>query len=164
MTFGESLCEKTAYDTTLLSFTAPSLHFQERDFLRYDINKHIGIQFEGIGVVRDITFVGVVIATGRSPLLSTRAMKASAFRDISADTSKRLERDGGAAVHPQRKPVGRPQRDGGLDCGEKAIVKSLLFIDDESVVLGKLDEVYNIVNVELLLDGGKLSVDRSFAH
>jgi hypothetical protein len=98
ITFGEFLCEKTACHITLLFLTAPSLHFQERDFLRYDINGHIDIQFEGIGVVRDITLVGVVIVTGRSPLLSTRAMKASAFRDISADTSKRLERDGGAAV------------------------------------------------------------------
>ncbi len=56
--------------------------------------------------------------------------------------------------------MARPQWDGGLDCGEKAVVKSLLRIDNETVVLGKLDEVYNIVDVELLFDGGKLPVDR----
>jgi hypothetical protein len=33
-------------------------------FSRYDINGHIDIQFEGIGVVRDITLTGVVNSDG----------------------------------------------------------------------------------------------------
>jgi hypothetical protein len=51
-----------------------------------------------------------------------------------------------------------------LDCGEKAVVKSLLRIDNETVVLGTLDEVHNMIDVELLFDGGKLPVNRPFAH
>ncbi len=56
------------------------------------------------------------------------------------------------------------QRDSGLDCGEKAVAKGLLLIDIESVILSKLDEVHDVGDIELLFDGGKLPVDRPFAH
>lgn len=60
--------------------------------------------------------------------------------------------------------LARTQLDGGLDVVEKTAEKSLLFIDDKSVILSKLNEVHDVVDVELLLESGKLSVDSSFTH
>lgn len=47
--------------------------------------------------------------------------------------------------------MARVERNGGVDCSEKAVV--LLLVEGKTVIFGKLDEIDDVVDVELLLDG-----------